>query len=287
MRRKEIFITKKTIKNLYLSKRLNAYQIAKKIDCGSTTVYRELEKYGIKRRDNSECHMKYNRLSFSGDKKEMAYMIGFRLGDLHVRKAIDLPGCKTVRLEAHTTKKEQAALVKSLFERYSHVHSKKILNGSGKVGIKTIRLLCFLDDSFSFLLPKYDGVEDWIANDKNLFLSFLAGYIDAEGHFGIHSKNGTGVLQIQTQDKGIIQSISRNLIKSGIHCPPARLSTPAGYRSPSYPETPNNKDKWNVAVHGKELMKLLNQLFPYLRHKKRKSDALRVFNYLKGRYYEQ
>src|SRR3989338_2642447 len=202
----KIVIPKGKLEKLYLHEKKNAYQISKELKCGSTTVYRKLEHYKIKRRDNSSCHLRYNKKSFSGDNKEKAYLIGFRLGDLHVRKAVDSPGCKTIRLESHTTKTEQIFLIRSLFEKYTNVHCKGISN-------KTLRALCFLDESFSFLLPKKDRIENWIIKDRTLFLAFLAGYIDAEGHIGVHSKSKGRFLVIQTQDKGIIKSIYKNLMK--------------------------------------------------------------------------
>lgn len=275
-----IDIPKEALEELYIFKKLNGYKIAKKLNCGSTTIYRRLEKYGIKRRNNSESHLRYKKSCFSGNKKEMAYLIGFRLGDLHIRKATTSLGCKTVRVEAHTTKKAQIKLVRSLFERYTHVHCKRISN-------KTIRVLCFLDESFSFLLPKRDAIENWITQDKYLFLSFLAGYVDAEGHIGIHSQNKAGRLQIHTQDKRIITSIQKNLLKIGIRSPQSRLAVPKGYISPSDPTKPNNRVVWGVAVYMPDLKKLLEALIPLLKHEKRKRDAIITLNHIKGRKYDK
>ncbi len=269
----KISISKETLGKLYLAERLNAYQIAKKLNCGSTTVYRKLEERGIKRRDISSCHLRYRKNPFSGSKEEMAYLIGFRLGDLHVRKAINSPGCKTVRVEAHTTKPVQIKLAKLLFEKYSHVHCREISN-------KTIRALCFLDESFAFLLPKKDGIERWIADDGNLFFAFLAGYTDAEGHFSVHSRNGAAQFKLQTQDKGIVHSIHKNLIRRGMKSH-LRLSVPAGYRSPSYPSRPNNRDMWEISVYMPSIEVLINSLLPYLKHEKRKSDAIIVLNHIR------
>ena len=274
-----IDIPKETLEQLYASRKLNGYQIAKKLNCGSTTVYRKLEKYGIKRRNNSESHLRYKKSCFSGNKKEAAYLIGFRLGDLHVRKAIPSSGCKTVRVEAHTTKKAQIKLVSYLFERYTHIHCKRMSN--------TTRVLCFLDESFSFLLPKRNTIENWITQDKDLFLSFLAGYVDAEGHIGIHSRNKAGRLQIHTQDEGIINSIQKNLLKIGIKSSKPRLAIPEGYTSPSYPTKPNNRIVWGVAIYMPDLKKLLEWLIPLLKHEKRKSDAIITLNHIKDEKYEK
>lgn len=170
MKRKKIIIPKSTLERLYISEKMNAYQIAKRLGCGATRIYRKLEECGIKRRDNSECHIRYEKTPFSRNKEEMAYLIGFRLGDLHVRKAVDLPGCKTIRVEAHTTKQDQIKLVNSLFKKYTHIHNKEITAGTR--GVNTFRILCFLDRSFSFLLPKKDKIENWIMENKSFLCLF-------------------------------------------------------------------------------------------------------------------
>lgn len=284
MQGKEVFISKNMLENLYISKKLNAYQIAKRVSCGSSTVYRKLEKYGIKRRDNSECHMRYSRKPFSRNKKEMAYLIGFRLGDLHVRKAIDLPGCKTVRVEGHTTKKEQTQLIESLFKRYSHVHTKEILNGNGIPGMTTTRILCFLDSSFSFLLPKNDVIEEWIEQDRGLFLSFLAGYIDAEGHIGLHTTNGSPQVKISSYDKGILNGIHRKLSDLGVRSS-YRLHIKKGYSSPSYTTRVYRKDIWTVSIYVPYIELLLRFIIPLLKHKKRHADALKTLSEISQRSY--
>lgn len=280
MTENRIDIPKETLEQLYISKKLNGYQIARKFNCGSTTIYRRLEKHGINRRNNSESHLRYNKSCFSGDKGEAAYLIGFRLGDLHVRKAFPSSGCKTIRVEAHTTKKAQIKLLRFLFKRYTHVHCKR-------TSAETVRVLCFLDESFSFLLPKRDAIENWITQDKDLFLSFLAGYVDAEGHIGVHSQNKAGRLQIHTQDEGIIGSIQKNLLKIGIKSSQPRLAVPEGYTSPSYPTKPNNRIVWGVAIYMPDLKKLLEWLIPLLKHEKRKSDAIITLNHIKDGKYEK
>ena len=274
MPKKRRDISKKILDKLYWVKKLNAYQIAKKLNCGSTTIYRLLKKYNIKVRDISESHIKYKRNNFSNNEIEKAYLIGFRLGDLHVRKAINSEGCKTIRIEAHTTKRDQITLFNELFKKYSHVHIKDI-NSKNK---KTIRGLCFVDESFKFLLPKKDEIEKWIFKEERHFLSFISGYIDAEGHIGI-SFNGSPQLLIETQDKNIIKSIHKGLTKYGFHSPKPRLSRKAGYSSPSYPDRKSNKDHWKIAVYKADhLKRLLNILS--LKHPKRERDRLNVLDYI-------
>lgn len=116
--------------------------------------------------------------------------------------------------------------------------------------------------------------------EKNLFFSFLAGYVDAEGHIGIMKSNGAVRLKIDTYDKGIIFSIQKKLIKFNINCPPIRIAIHKGYASHSYPDRLYNKNLWEVCVYGKNLVLLLDSLLPHLKHEKRKSDALKVLNHV-------
>lgn len=116
-------------------------------------------------------------------------------------------------------------------------------------------------------------------------MSFLAGYVDAEGHIGIHSGNGTPFLKIATQDKKIINSIQKKLIKFSIGCPPANIRTRAGYITPSDPSKKTNKDIWEVGIYMPGILRLLHILTPFLKHPKRKSDALKVLNYIIDGYY--
>ena len=47
---------KKLLEDLYLIQRFSAWDIAKQFNIGRTTVYRWLEEFSIKRRDNAEAH---------------------------------------------------------------------------------------------------------------------------------------------------------------------------------------------------------------------------------------
>ena len=94
------------------------------------------------------------------------------------------------------------------------------------------------------------------------------------------------VFVLQAQDKGILHQINKCLcltkfgIKSNI-----RLGAPAGYRSPSYPNKPNNKDKWDVAIYSPGIKILLSYILPLLKHEKRKLDATKVKKSIKEKEY--
>ena len=119
--------------------------------------------------------------------------------------------------------------------------------------------------------------------DSNLFLAFLAGYIDAEGHIGIHSQNGSPQLKIGSYDKGILYTTYKTLLSLGIKST-FRLAAKKGYFSPSYPEKKNNMDKWEINVYMPSIEILLRDLIAYIKHEKRRKDTLKVIKHIEWRY---
>ena len=109
--------------------------------------------------------------------------------------------------------------------------------------------------------------------NKKLALSFLAGYIDAEGCFSINHRNQP-VFVINCQDNGIIHDIQTKilpLIGVGTKCHLYRpaLSIVCGVRS--------NNDVYRIQVYNREnLSKILKYMLPLLKHQKRKGDALKI-----------
>ena len=120
--------------------------------------------------------------------------------------------------------------MKNLFKKYGNVHIVKAKRGTYEITI-------LLNNSFSFLLPKKDKIEGWILKKDTCFLSFLAGYADAEGSYYLrkpykyldrNSRYDWGVFEIQTYDKNIISTINRVLKNLGIICTFSK-SRSAGY----------------------------------------------------------
>lgn len=267
-------IPRDVVVDLYTRQLLSSYQIAKKLGCNQTTIMGRLRKYGIKTRTIQEgkalTKPRYPRKNFDGTKNDKAYLIGFRLGDLHVRKTH--PNSPTVQVQTNSTRHEQIDLMKDLFAAYGHVRA----NGPDKRGATKVR--CFLNTTFAFLLPKSDGVEDWILKSKAYSLSFLAGYIDAEGFCGLNIR-GQPFFGIKSQDKKILSTIQANIlprlnINTKLHFVRAEGSVMNGIRS--------NKDVYGIFVYNRQdLGRIFDALLPLLKHSKRKLDALRVFNLIK------
>lgn len=270
----KINIPKKRIKFLYEKRGKSSTQLAKIYSCSFKTILNRLREYNIKTKDISEAHIKYHKKDFSGNLIEKAYLIGFRLGDLHIRK-YEKNG-KIISVECASTQPEQIKLIHSLFKKYGYV---RITPSKDK---RIIRIQCALNPSFDFLLKKEDRIEPWILSKDKLFFAFLAGYTDAEGDIGIYSKNAAS-LRIGTYDKNILSQIKNRLINKGISSTLV-LDKPKGSkvnlsRRDSYryinKKYKTNHDFWRLAVYKKSaLLDLFNRIAPYFRHTRMKKGLL-------------
>lgn len=246
---------------LYHKNKLYQRQIAKLYHCNQATISNRMRFFKILSRTKSEISSKYPRYDFSRDLIEKAYIIGFRIGDLHVRKHRLLISVSTT-----TTRFEQIALFKNLFEKYGHVnirpHRSKLVKGAGySVGV-------LLNKSFDFLLPKEENIPSWILKEEKLFMSFFAGYIDAEGCLSICKKKKNQIslaIIVRTYEKTLLEQVWKKLDFLGILCPRVRLSLKRGLQN-------NKKDFWVLGIYRKkQLIKLLEMLSPHISHEAKKS----------------
>lgn len=184
-------------------------------------------------------------------------MIGFRLGDLNVYQTVSHSDVIVVR--CHTTRKEQADLIKNLFVKYGQVTI------GGKM---SLHINCFLDKSFSFLLPKIDSVAGWITRNKECANSFAAGYIDAEGNIGVY--DGRARFKIDSYDRNIIFWIYNWLLKNDVSCPfPIKIGSKGQIYNKKH-HYKYNGDLWRLRVSDKSsLAKLFGIIRPLLKHRKR------------------
>jgi len=271
-------ISKAELEHLYLAKKLSAFQIARQFGCSATCIFNKLKRYGVPCRDVKEAISltiprrsrsiskainKYEKRDFDGSDEEKAYLIGFRLGDLNVRK--NKYGA-TIFIASGTTKKDQLDLMTSLFQKY------------GKTNIYALnevckQFCCNLNMSFDFLLPKEDKIPEWILTGEDTFSAFFAGYIDAEGHFGIY--NNFAEFSVASYDKNILFSAYLSLNKFGILCGKPKVKAPEGH-----------VDKRGVVFHGttyrlrvtrkKELLKLIGLVKPHVKHANRMRQLLKA-----------
>lgn len=266
--RKPITVSKEVLFDLYHNKKYTHKEIAKTLGHSRYGIQRRMKIYGIKSRSLSLANMKYPKFDFSNDLIEKAYLIGFRLGDLNVYKIREL-----VQVRCSTTKEAQVALITSLFDKYGNVHIWKAKRG-------TIEITVLLNKSFKFLLPKEDAIEDWILKKEKYFLSFVAGYADAEGSYYLRkpyykfAKTGWGVFEISSFDGIILHSVQNQLKLSGIESS-FNKSRSEGHIDKRGIRT--NSDVWRLSIVRKQtLWNFIKLIEPYHKHTDKLNDLTKV-----------
>ena len=250
--------SKEFLEKYYLNKRLSTWEIEKRYGYSRSTVHRKLREYGMIR-NRAIAHMIYQKNDFSGNLREKAYLIGFRLGDLRVRKIWE--NSETIHVDCGSTIKEQIELIKNLFKDYGQVWISK-LNKRGKVQIE-----CYLNRTFEFLLSK--KIPEDLLKDKENFFAFLAGFTDAEGTIGI--SKGMAYYSVVNQNKKYLNYIRNKLINIGIECPKMYLGSEKGTPRIEGDKTYySNKDCWFLRLNKKSfLYEFLLKIEPYLKHPKK------------------
>jgi len=256
--RNAIFISKFDLKDLYLKQGLSSRKIAKKYNCAYSTVDRKIRQYGFPIKTLAEAHIIYSRKNFNGNKTEKAYLIGFSIGDLRVRKRYH--NSLTIHIDCGSTRQEQINLIKSLFMNYGRVWISK----PNKRGAKQIE--CALNKSFSFLLKKRILIDRWILNNNRFFISFLAGFTDAEGSIFVSADKAS--YSLGNYNKKILSQIRNKLISMRIDCPAIREDKTKGYIDKQ--GYVRNQNYSHLRIDRKiYLIHLFNLISPYLKHKKR------------------
>lgn len=263
--RTPVKITREKLNGLYNSQKMSVRSIAKKIGCSRGGIERKLRQYHIPTRGNlRRIARKYkNKRNFDGTDLLKAYIIGFRIGDLNITRTNQV-----IVVRCSTTIQAQVNLIKDLFDNFGGISISKAKRG-------TFEIYCFLNNSFDFMMKKWNQIPKWITYNKDNFLAFLSGYVDAEGHIDI-KRNG---LQVQTQGKGIIFDSWKLLNKFGINCNKPLLSKEAGYIDKR--GIRNNKDCWRLSLYRRsEVLKFLYAFMDYVRHAHKKKDAEKIIQQL-------
>ncbi len=269
--RKPISISKEELIKLYQNDNITQKEIAEKYGHSRYGIQRWMKIYGIQSKDYYQTHKVYPKTDFSGDLTEKAYLTGFRIGDLDVKQTHNL-----IQVGCSTTIPEQIELIDDLFNEYGNVHIAIAPRG-------TYEITTLLNNTFDFLIKKDDKIDKWILNDKILFLSFLAGYSDAEGSFYLrqphrYGKTPWGMFEIQSYEVNILGVFSNKLTVLGIENKLV-LSKKAGYLSKN--GLRNKKDAWKLSISKKQsLWNFILLIEKYHRHEKRLRDLEKVKNNL-------
>lgn len=252
-KKKLIKVSKRDLVNLYHKRRLSLKKIGELLGFTPSGLFGVFKRLNIKLRNYSESSRYHlHRHNFTGPKTLKAYLIGFRLGDLHVRKS-----GRVIRIGSGTTKKEQVKLLRDLFNNYGKVY----IGNKDKKGAWHPEVS--LNQSFSFLLPKHKRIPPWIGRSKNYFLNFFAGYVDAEGNIGCYPR---ARLKITSYDYDVLKGIGKYLKKY--------LQVFPVFFLEKTDRLIHNKDALSLIINERnELLKTLKLLAPLLKHGKRKNDA--------------
>jgi hypothetical protein len=245
-------ISKEKLEELYNNKKISTWEIEKITKIPRSTIHRKLKEYKITTRDRAIAHIINFRKDFSGDLIEKAYLIGFRIGDLGVRKIY--PNSKTITVASGSTIKEQIDLIENIFKNYGLVRISVTKKGKTNIWVA-------LNESFEFLLSK--EFPRWVLKDKNFFFSFLAGFIDAEGSIGVYNKMAR--FSLGNYNKEILFIIYGALLRYDI-----KLRQPFSDKRKGKKNNEGyiyRENYWNLRINNKsELEKFLILIKPYIRH---------------------
>jgi hypothetical protein len=177
------------------------------------TVFNHLRKRGVKLRDKIEAQIqavtKYQKTSFLGADIERAYLVGFTKGDCDVVRH-----GRAIRVRISTTHPAMANLFATLFGSYGLVH--RYPRECALTGYEW-NLEVDLDRSFEFLLKTTEDALADYAGSAATFLSFLAGFTDAEGsvYFHIKGKGGSFEISLSNTDGPLLTRIQALLVDLG------------------------------------------------------------------------
>ena len=262
-------INKQILQKLYWGEGMSLKGVASVLECTDTTVATYMKKLGVPRRDKTTMGIKYKKHPFSGTDEDKAYMLGFRLGDLNVYKPYVNSRIYVIR--CHTTHKSQVDLIQKLFEPYGGVKIAFTNNG--------YTVNCFLDESFEFLHPK--EMPGWVFSSRySVVSSFIAGYVDAEGTFGLNQ--GRGRFKIDSYDYSILKSIYEFLVGLGMDVKFRMIARQGSRRGSGV----WNGSLWRLGINiANELERFIILIKPFMKHKNRMIGANLVLDNIQQRKY--
>jgi hypothetical protein len=226
--------------------------------CGST-VRRHLQEAGVRTRDPTESRQPFGRRSCPTSQPFRAYLLGLVWGDFSVRR--HGRAGQTLSVGSSTTDPCQVDLIREVFSPFGPVYD---------WNNRTFR--ASLDLSFDFLEAKYEGtIPDWVRTPE-IDSAFAAGYIDAEGSFGVYE--GRARFKLDAYDRAVLHWLHAWCRRIGVR---SRLRRVAQEGSPRPDGGTFNRDLWRVNVNaGPALLRLIATLEPYLRHAGRRDAASRA-----------
>jgi len=260
------------IVRFYIKKKLSLKQIAKKFNASESGIKWILIKKKVKLRSKREglllVKRKYEKPPFKGTEMEKAYLMGITLGDLHVRNTSNF----TIEANTTTTREAMIKLLISTFEKYTdgiYWYSEEK---------KGFRFCAYLDRSFDFLISVKKNVNMIEEFNKKEFLSFLAGFFDAEGCIAKKRRKNKirYEITISNTDRRVLEIINEKLKETGINSTICIYTHAGSYHFYDGKNVINRKQCYNLTIWNKnEIINFLNAVdFKHEEKIKRKLDIL-------------
>ncbi len=179
------------------------------------SVFNHLRDRGLQLRDKVEAQIiavtKFEKRPFRGDRRDVAYLVGLAKGDFYVTRH-----GRAIRVRLSTTHPAMAKLFREIFSLHGPIYEYP-----KQTPLTEFEwcLDCDLDPSFNFLVD-LDSFIARVFTDKELFISFLAGFFDAEGSVYYHKKKGLGGFEFSLSNVNgqLLREITKSLSDEGFHC---------------------------------------------------------------------
>lgn len=242
---------------------------------------------GIKEnKDNNKIIM--NSVFYNEFKYNFAYFAGWADGDgcFH-------PKINPISYELKIRNEEPVYQLSDLYRssvRLAPAEKRKWLNESDRRKVTQLhgqRLIHFCKNVAPFLIEKQSvalkalelkGITDfkcsYMEHNKDQFIQYLAGFLEAEGHFQYAPKTYKYSVQVNNYNKNVIEFIVRNLKKylnTDAHLVVKRMSKmtqgPNGKVSESGGKAyePNQSETYFTMLSGKKAKPMLEAILPYMR----------------------
>ena len=240
---------------LYVIDRLSMSQTARRLGVSRFTVRSHLRLAGIPLRTRIESLQPIGRRACPPSVTFRSYALGFVWGDMAAERLG--AASQTVAVRGSTTKAEQLAVIDELFGSFGKV---TVSRGRNSTCVRAS-----LDLSFAFLLEKYEPrIPVWVSG-LPAEAAFAAGYIDAEGSFGVYDNRGR--FKLDSYDGVVHRWMSDWMDRCGIIHITRRIAS----RGDTYSDQRLNGDLWRTNVNeGFSLRRLVTTIEPFARHARRR-----------------
>ena len=241
------------LKFLYVTKNLSASKIGNLFGVQTDTVRRWLIRLEIPRKPRVEIVIKaltkHPKVSFSGNEKEKAYLLGLRAADISIQRH-----GRAYRASVSTPHPAMLRLFAACFGKYAKTryYPKKAAAKGGRPWAA----YADLDSSFGFLEKKPERIPEDIRKQPELFWQYLAGYFDGDGCLSASvTKRGETQVKwtVNSCNKQMLYEISQMLKAEGVHL---RLSLAHAADGKKY-----KQDYWVIVTSDREqILRLLARL---------------------------